>query len=63
MERALLKGKKQHERERLTIGQVAYRSGINAKAIWYDESIGVLVTHTISSILHTLSAQSHIVLT
>lgn len=42
MERALQIGNKQHERERLTIGQVAHRSGINAKAIRYYESIGLL---------------------
>ncbi|GHO63026.1 hypothetical protein KSC_019180 [Ktedonobacter sp. SOSP1-52] len=31
-----------HGQERLTIGQMAQRSGINAKAIRYYESIGLL---------------------
>ena len=38
----MLAERKQRERERLTIGQVAHRSGVNAKAIRYYESIGLL---------------------
>jgi MerR family transcriptional regulator, copper efflux regulator len=42
MERTLQIENTRHGQERLTIGQMALRSGINAKAIRYYESIGLL---------------------